>query len=39
VAREEANSAVRTLQNAGQNKVYTIGEVVVKILNTESWKN
>ena len=39
VGRKEAEAAVRTLQNAGQNKVYTIGEVVVKILNTESWKN
>ncbi|KAN0134282.1 aminoimidazole ribonucleotide synthetase [Lactarius tabidus] len=42
VAREDADAAVRALVNGGQDKVYTIGEVVaspgVEILNTESWK-
>ena len=43
VAREDADAAVRALVNGGQDKVYTIGEVVasqgVEILNTESWKD
>ena len=42
VAREDADKAVRALVDAGQDEVYTIGEVVespgVEILNTESWK-
>jgi phosphoribosylamine--glycine ligase/phosphoribosylformylglycinamidine cyclo-ligase len=42
VAREDADAAVRALVNAGQDEVYTIGEVVaspgVEIVNDESWK-
>jgi len=43
VARDEVDAAVRALVNAGQDEVYTIGEVValpgVEILNTELWKD
>ena len=43
VARDDADATVRALVNAGQDEVYTIGEVVaspgVEILNTESWKD
>ena len=43
VAKDDADAAVRALVNAGQDEIYTIGEVVaspgVEILNTETWKD